>query len=221
MSTLVETIKKRVAADIMRGVSKKVSSSKQRGLNNKERKQVKRIVDKRRETKTIDQASSNTVQLYSSSTDMYNLTPIAQGNGQHERQALEVMLNRIVGRVAIWTNPSATSQRFVRFTVFSWDFPAAPQATDLYSLADILSPIKSTFYEGHKGFILRDFVMTVSASDQIKVRNLNLKKRQKVAFSGTLATNIAKGTIWICVGADNADTNISYQFSTRAFYKDM
>lgn len=191
-----------------------------KSLTKVQKKQVKKIVEGSKETKTISQNESGTFEAWSATTRIIHLSPIASGDDEHTRDGLEVQLKRLLYRLSIHTNPTVPSQRLIRYTLFSWNGTTFPLASDLYDTGNLQRYIRDDFYEQAKGYIFHDRITMVSPGNSVKLVSANLKLDQKCTYAGALHSNIAKGNIFLALGSDVTDTNTNFEFASRMFYKE-
>lgn len=190
-----------------------------KGLTKEERAEVKTMIDKDKETKTKEQSVQNTQEAWSATTRVIHLSPIAIGDGDHDRDGLDVRLKRLKYRLHL--QQVNTNQRVIRVTFLRWFFDDAPTAADLYTTGNIQRPITESFYDRHAGQIISDKIYNIDQyRPQMEITG-KFKLPYKCSFSGDNHDNYSRGQIWCVIGSDVTDTASNFDFASILFYKDM
>lgn len=192
---------------------------KGKGLSKRAKLQVKSLIEKQKETKTIEQSLQNSQEAWSATTRISHLSPIGQGDGEHQRDGLEVKGVRLKYRLHL--QQQNTNQRVIRVTFFRWFPTDPPAAADLYTAGNIQRPITEGFYEQHLGQIISDKIYNIDQYNPQKQISGSFKLPYKISFSGILSGNLSKGQIYVAIGSDVTDTASQFDFASILFYKEM
>lgn len=193
-----------------------------RKLNTRQKKQVKRLIGNRQETKYFTKSYTNVTIDFNGL--LHDLSNVSQGDGDSERDGDKIYLKMVHIRGYCQVS-SASTYNVIRFLLVQWKPNSIPSVSDiLQNIGTANAPNSFINWDKRQMFrVLKDWRQIVLGTDRqaamfnVKITSKKILKQLQFVSGGTTCTNM----VYLLAISDDGLTSFpAFTYYSRVTYTD-